>query len=488
MKKKSCNEWAEILDALSKELDSKCSYEEYGIKKTMQFLVYEGRDKVSVGAYISKKEKKFCIPMYKKWGRKIMGVNKFKFYINIEGHFSPVKDELIIEKQDLTDFYIIISRTDKETKRNFLELFNNNNMLFSIQISDFWFKCGMDLKIIYTTEMEGIYTKWVYREGKHIAMCSSKDRWFSESEYFTKNRKSINIFNGDYVELFFHYENCKRFYVAEYFARTNGDYFSLLPKQFKDDDTCNYIVGFKKDRYEDILFMNYCVQSEIGGYAVYGLEVKELSKGCVREKGEEAFYEELKSIWETIDYELQCREILKHIYKVANIKEDLSHVPKLRYFDRTQAQSTSVVEYTQEHYRILERDDYPKFKGRYDTIYDELVEKGVVEVKWKSEYELYKMVKRKYPDAIYQYRKNWLGMQSLDVYIPSLKIAIEYQGEQHYRAISLFGGEEGFKYRKVLDEKKRKLCKENDVWLIEWKYDEKISTVLLNKKLKGVLG
>lgn len=115
-----------------------------------------------------------------------------------------------------------------------------------------------------------------------------------------------------------------------------------------------------------------------------------------------------------------------------------------------------------------------------------MVASGIVQVKWKFEYELYKMVKRNYPDAIYQYRAKWLRIQSLDIYIPSLRIGIEYQGIQHYKAVSLFGGEEGLFHRKQLDEIKRKLCLDNNVKLIYWRYDEKISRVLLKRKFENI--
>jgi DNA-directed RNA polymerase subunit RPC12/RpoP len=51
---------------------------------------------------------------------------------------------------------------------------------------------------------------------------------------------------------------------------------------------------------------------------------------------------------------------------------------------------------------------------------------------------------------------------------------IEYQGEQHYKALDYFGGEEGFEQRKINDNIKRKYCIENNIPLIEipyWEFD-----------------
>ena len=61
---------------------------------------------------------------------------------------------------------------------------------------------------------------------------------------------------------------------------------------------------------------------------------------------------------------------------------------------------------------------------------------------------------------------DWLGKQSLDFYIPSLKIAIECQGEQHFKNVIHFGGYNKFLYRKKLDENKYKLCKDHNIKII----------------------
>lgn len=61
-----------------------------------------------------------------------------------------------------------------------------------------------------------------------------------------------------------------------------------------------------------------------------------------------------------------------------------------------------------------------------------------------------------------------------DFYIPELKIAIEYNGKQHYEAVSLFGGKKGLLETIERDNIKRKYCLENNIKLIEIKYDESI--------------
>lgn len=80
---------------------------------------------------------------------------------------------------------------------------------------------------------------------------------------------------------------------------------------------------------------------------------------------------------------------------------------------------------------------------------------------------------------------SWLNGQRLDVYIPSLKCAIEYQGEQHYFPLDHLGGEQGLKDRQEMDDRKRIACIKEGVMLIEWRYDDNISVESVEAKLRA---
>ena len=64
------------------------------------------------------------------------------------------------------------------------------------------------------------------------------------------------------------------------------------------------------------------------------------------------------------------------------------------------------------------------------------------------------------------------------VFIDDYYIFIEVQGQQHYKPISLFGGEESFKKLISNDNKKREYCQKNNIKLLEIKYNENIEQVL----------
>ena len=64
-------------------------------------------------------------------------------------------------------------------------------------------------------------------------------------------------------------------------------------------------------------------------------------------------------------------------------------------------------------------------------------------------------VKKLFPDAINRYTADFLGRMELDIYIPSIKYAIEYDGEAWHKKTAIHR-----------EEKKYQLCKENTIKLI----------------------
>lgn len=126
------------------------------------------------------------------------------------------------------------------------------------------------------------------------------------------------------------------------------------------------------------------------------------------------------------------------------------------------------------------RNEYEK---KYSELILDLKEQGIIKSKWKNEFALYMLVKSYFPSAIYQYHDDWLEKQSLDVYIPELKIGFEYQGKQHYEEVGLFNGAEGLIETQKRDELKKEKCKLNDVTLVEWKYSDEVD----DRKLIDIL-
>jgi len=105
---------------------------------------------------------------------------------------------------------------------------------------------------------------------------------------------------------------------------------------------------------------------------------------------------------------------------------------------------------------------------------------------WISETTLFKILKKIFPKykVIHHGTPKWLENMHLDVYIPELKIAFEYQGRQHSEPIEYFGGKDGFEQLRKRDKKKFELCKENDLRLFYIHERQDFSEEVLRDMLK----
>lgn len=124
-------------------------------------------------------------------------------------------------------------------------------------------------------------------------------------------------------------------------------------------------------------------------------------------------------------------------------------------------------------------------KKAYNRVYTELSVNGSIPVRFRGEKDLLNLLITTYPDVVFQYHPDWLKPQSLDFYIPSLNVGIEFQGEEHYRptndsakALAIYN------HQIERDERKATLCNKQGLKLIIWKYDVPINIENLNSFLK----
>ena len=76
----------------------------------------------------------------------------------------------------------------------------------------------------------------------------------------------------------------------------------------------------------------------------------------------------------------------------------------------------------------------------------------------------------------------------IDIFIKELGIAIECNGEQHYKPSSFFfGGSYGFKKAQDNDKLKKEWCEENGYRLIVFRYDDRLDYDKFNKIIDKVL-
>ena len=106
--------------------------------------------------------------------------------------------------------------------------------------------------------------------------------------------------------------------------------------------------------------------------------------------------------------------------------------------------------------------------------------------RWKREDELYRIVSKLFPTQRIRREASpaWLGQQRLDIYLPELKLAIEHQGEQHYRPVGAFGGEAAFVKAQERDKRKRELCKEHGVEVVDIRFDAPLTLPAIRSRLR----
>jgi hypothetical protein len=99
---------------------------------------------------------------------------------------------------------------------------------------------------------------------------------------------------------------------------------------------------------------------------------------------------------------------------------------------------------------------------------------------WLRETELFYLIKEYFrqTEVIQHGRPSWLAGQHLDVWIPEWRVAVEYHGEQHYRPVEYFGGEQAFAETRSRDARKERLCMENDVMLLVVREEDDRACVL----------
>lgn len=97
----------------------------------------------------------------------------------------------------------------------------------------------------------------------------------------------------------------------------------------------------------------------------------------------------------------------------------------------------------------------------------------------KLELQVDKLLNENNIEYIPQYKTKWLGKQSYDFYLPKQNIAIECQGEQHYKNVDFGDGKPRLEYYKKLDKIKLEKSSEQNVQILYFakeKYNENIIT------------
>ena len=296
------------------------------------------------------------------------------------------------------------------------------------------------------------------------------DAFLSQFEDIDTDRKACFLFPESFVSQFFVItEVCRQ---AEVFRPVN----SLFP----DEEKVHYLAVFDKENMDTVLLMYHLLytntsQEVFGGYSLYDYSLS-WYQTHLRQDGVVLRSPYLPDRLAKFQGNLPFHH---NPVKTVHVRRNIEHILECGYFkselDFFLSLTRVIMPFFQWWYTDLalyEEKDGLRANWRLarTKIRTKLTAEGVIKPKWKHELSLFHTVRRLYPDTLYQYRPDWLGRQSLDLYIPSLRTAIEYQGIQHYLPVEFFGGEEALTQRRDLDRVKKELCAANSVQLIEWPY------------------
>ena len=300
------------------------------------------------------------------------------------------------------------------------------------------------------------------------------------------DRKACFLFPESFVSQFFVVtEVCKR-----------AEIFRPVRNLFPDEEKVHYLAVFDKGNMDDVLLMYHLLytntsQEVYGGYSLYDYPLS-WYQTHLREEGIVLRSPYLPDRIARYQGNLPFHH---NPAKTVYVRRNIGHILESGYFSSELEFFMNLTQIIMPFFQwwyldlaMYEEKDGLRTDWRLERtkIRTKLTAEGVIRPKWKHELSLFYAVRKRYPDTLYQYRPRWLERQSLDLYIPSLETAIEYQGIQHYHSVEFFGGEEALTARRELDSQKKQRCAKNHVRLVEWPYtldptEENVERILCGK-------
>lgn len=388
-------------------------------------------------------------------------INGFDWGLNDKWFvIGPDKSSIDDEKNRITE-YLIVNIDD--LKLNVIELYDDS-IKASLKLSDSY-KGNCENKIV-SINSKKIFDK--IPDDKYFQTFEKIKKEIHSNIY--KGIKVIENFDLKYACFFINNKDINYDKIINY-ALNNGVKVQKLDV-FAEKYTC--VLVDKNDRRLYSIFCNIYnknnktfndFQIKVGGYSIFLIN-KYLRFYNLYDNETLRF----KVITNCLDH--NCMPMLVDNSKIEDIEgflsliEDISKIPNaIKYtFELMKLEATrwigtfSKVTPPIDYYNILDyKNECNEFK--------KTLNKGL-----KNEPLLFIYIKEIYPDAIYQFSDKFLEKQSLDIYIPSKKIGIEYNGKQHYEPVEHFGGINNYIHQLKRDEAKKIKCLEHGIKLLEWHY------------------
>ncbi len=313
-------------------------------------------------------------------------------------------------------------------------------------------------------------TKEIIQNAEPLTPNPYIEAFMDQFQNIDTDHKACFLFPESYVSQFFVVmEVCKR-----------AESIRLIKNLFPDEDKMHYLAVFDKQNMDDVLLMYHLLyknasEDVYGGYSLYEYSFPWYQNHLWKDEivfrspylpDPIARYQGNLPYYHNPSKTVYVRRNIEHILECGYFSSELE------FFLHLTRTVMPFFHWLYQDIALYEEKDGFRTNWRLarTKIRTDLTAEGIIKPKWKNELTLFHAVRKRYPDTLYQYRPDWLGRQSLDLYIPSLQTAIEFQGIQHYHPVEFFGGEEALSQRQQLDLQKKQLCEENNVHLVEWSY------------------
>jgi len=270
----------------------------------------------------------------------------------------------------------------------------------------------------------------------------SLNELFGDNGYFTTINDLLyknKTIEDKYINFYFTLENDKNSKLIIDFSYKMKLQVYRIENEFIYDHTRNVLVKVPKKDTKSIFFLYYVkVKSNLKGVSVFGRGLSELYSDYRFDYIDHNKDQIRKLIADKYGVSVfQSREIVAEKYGSENV------------FKRYECEKRGVnggnvsdgySPWNSIYFLMLtNRYGYKDNDSFHSSIrYKHLVkyyhaEKEQLQMDFKNSYnaekELYRLIKLVYPNAIYQFKDHWLAAQSIDIYIPEMKLGFEYQGK-----------------------------------------------------------
>lgn len=314
-------------------------------------------------------------------------------------------------------------------------------------------------------------------------------------EYLESPKLDDTIYSNldNLYTLFYFKKECKKFYIANKLAEEALEHI-IIPNEDPLDESENHKVTFSGSQLDTLALMVYVLSgfansrndNDLLGINIYGLDVYDIIKVCSNIKGLSPSNLTVNEVSYQLAVE-EARDRLINYYELKykyQLKQILLEKVKQSHDSNNLCQKVFAAKLNTIPGEYKNR--YRYYRDLASQVEEKLILENKLPAKWKSEQELYKLIKDILPTARIHYSPNWLSPQHLDICVPEIDLAFEYQGLQHFTPIKVFGGEDNFQKRIELDLRKKRLCADNGIHFLEWHYNEPITKIILIRKLNDL--